>query len=79
MVRLAVTEPPGATLTEGVLDAIVIDGGAVTEKIRVATLLPKPGMLLVKAAPMVCDPTASAFERDEGSVAIPEAFTAIAG
>jgi hypothetical protein len=48
-VTVSVTELPGATLNEEALGAMVTDGGggAATEKIRVATLLVNPGILLV--------------------------------
>jgi hypothetical protein len=79
-VIVSVTEAPGATLREVVLGATVIVGGTwVTEKIRVALLLLKPREMLVYAAAMVCEPTASAFATAAGSVATPEALTVIAG
>jgi hypothetical protein len=80
MVSVSVTEAPGTTLREVALGAMVIVGGTwLTEKIRVALLLPKPRELLVYAAAMVCDPTASAFDTAAGSVATPELLTVIAG
>ena len=48
IVSVSVTELPGATLKEPALGAMVTDGGIwLTEKTRVATLLPNPRELLV--------------------------------
>jgi hypothetical protein len=47
-VSVSVTEAPGATLNDVALGVNVIVGGTwLTEKIRVALLLPKPRELLV--------------------------------